>query len=672
MREDNRNKNFNSQTLISVKLSFQIIIFVFCIVVFLSLVTGGALFGVAGKAINSFILGSFGHSAYPLFVAAIYFALKLFASKKFNLRKKSVVCAVVIFLGAVLCYHLMTSTRFIGGGYADYLSACFNAGGGGVSNATGGGLLFGIIVFPFIYLFDVIGSYIIFSLVFAIAVLILFGKKIRGGAMYGKVKEYPSDYFNNAQYVNTPVQSAAMQSQPEIKQNVYADSPQYKEEYDVDERQEQKSKKDKVVNVSKKLFVGYIDDYVNPKIKKNKIKSKSYDILYSNKPETDYSQDITVSENNKLGGASYSKSFGDDLESKKKYILTPIDDILRPYEDYGYTDRKKGKPLTEKPPRVNHTDSMIGKEKINPYQKYANDDLPSQKQSGYKPPVSQSGQSTQKSYLDNLTNLMDKYNRAANDKPSFYSTYENKDGKDFTEKYNEPEKITDEKLTESEDKYKADYDSQNITPQESVININKYDAAEKQKRKESLLKYQTKIGMDEQKKPVIKSPYIAPPVTLMNDIIYDPNESAENYEEKVRVLENTLSDFKVPAKVVSVTPGPTVTRYELQMPAGIPVSRLTSRANDIAMCLASNGDIRIEAPIPGKSLLGIELPNKKRQKVGLKDVIDSPEFMSKKSFFTFALGKEITGKNVILDFTKMPHLLVAGSTGSGRAYALTL
>ena len=122
----------------------------------------------------------------------------------------------------------------------------------------------------------------------------------------------------------------------------------------------------------------------------------------------------------------------------------------------------------------------------------------------------------------------------------------------------------------------------------------------------------------------------------MNDIIYDPNESTDNYEEKVRVLESTLSDFKVPAKVVSVTPGPTVTRYELQMPAGIPVSRLTSRANDIAMCLASNGDIRIEAPIPGKSLLGIELPNTKRQKVGLKEVIDSAEFMNKKSSFTSA------------------------------------
>ena len=117
----------------------------------------------------------------------------------------------------------------------------------------------------------------------------------------------------------------------------------------------------------------------------------------------------------------------------------------------------------------------------------------------------------------------------------------------------------------------------------------------------------------------------------MNDISFDPNQVAENYEEKVRVLEKTLDEFKVAAKVVSVTPGPTVTRYELKMPPGVPVSWLTSRADDIAMCLASNGEIRIEAPIPGKSLLGIEIPNKKRQKVGLKELIESPEFMNNKS-----------------------------------------
>jgi S-DNA-T family DNA segregation ATPase FtsK/SpoIIIE len=224
-----------------------------------------------------------------------------------------------------------------------------------------------------------------------------------------------------------------------------------------------------------------------------------------------------------------------------------------------------------------------------------------------------------------------------------------------------------------QDDYADDIESKDMEDagaEHPPVVINRYDGADRAKKKDDLFKYQTQIGVDENKTPVIKAPYMAPPVSLLREVVNDSAESVENYEEKIQALESALSDFKVPAKVVSVTPGPTVTRYELQMPPGVPVSRLTSRANDIAMCLASNGEIRIEAPIPGKSLLGIELPNQKRQKVWLKELIDSAEFMNKKSAFTFALGKEISGKNIILDFTKMPHLLVAGSTGSGKSVCL--
>jgi S-DNA-T family DNA segregation ATPase FtsK/SpoIIIE len=107
----------------------------------------------------------------------------------------------------------------------------------------------------------------------------------------------------------------------------------------------------------------------------------------------------------------------------------------------------------------------------------------------------------------------------------------------------------------------------------------------------------------------------------------------------------------------------------MQMPPGVPINKITARADDIALCFAAEG-IRIEAPIPGKSLLGIEVPNRKRQKVGLKQVIDSQEFMSQKSPVAFALGKDIAGKNHIFDLAKMVHLLVAGATGSGKSVCL--
>ena len=108
-----RERKFKSETMISAKLATQIVAFVFSVVVVLSLIAGGALFGAAGRAINKFILGTLGHSAYPLFIATIYFTVKLFANKKFTARRKPVACAGVLFISAVLCYHLMTSTAML-------------------------------------------------------------------------------------------------------------------------------------------------------------------------------------------------------------------------------------------------------------------------------------------------------------------------------------------------------------------------------------------------------------------------------------------------------------------------------------------------------------------------------------------------------------------------------
>lgn len=164
--------------------------------------------------------------------------------------------------------------------------------------------------------------------------------------------------------------------------------------------------------------------------------------------------------------------------------------------------------------------------------------------------------------------------------------------------------------------------------------------------------------------------YSTPPVELLNDFSFNPNSVEENFEERKEVIEQTLSNFRIDAKVVNIVPGPSVTRYELQMPPGIPVNRVIQRADDLAMAVASSSGVRIEAPIPGKSLVGIEVPNKKRQMVVLRDVLDNPTFFAHQSPIVFALGKEIDGKNMLCDIAKMPHLLVAGSTGSGKSVCL--
>ena len=172
--------------------------------------------------------------------------------------------------------------------------------------------------------------------------------------------------------------------------------------------------------------------------------------------------------------------------------------------------------------------------------------------------------------------------------------------------------------------------------------------------------------------PKYKKPsrYVRPTLDLLNTISTNLEDYGDEYLEKSHRLERVLNDFKVPAKVIAVTRGPAVTRYELQMPAGVSVKKITQHAEDIAMTLASNGAVRIEAPIPGKNAVGVEVPNNKIATIALKDIIDSREFVKNKSNLAFGLGKDIAGNAKVCDLAKMPHLLVAGATGSGKSVCL--
>ena len=153
------------------------------------------------------------------------------------------------------------------------------------------------------------------------------------------------------------------------------------------------------------------------------------------------------------------------------------------------------------------------------------------------------------------------------------------------------------------------------------------------------------------------------------DILAKGKGSQNNGEEVAQnamMLEHVLSDFGITAKVVNATQGPTVTRYEIEPAPGVKVSRIVNLTDDIALNLAAQ-HIRMEAPIPGKSAIGIEVPNKMTEAVHLRDVLDCSDFKDARGGIPVGLGKDIAGKPVITDLAKMPHLLVAGTTGSGKS-----
>ena len=173
-----------------------------------------------------------------------------------------------------------------------------------------------------------------------------------------------------------------------------------------------------------------------------------------------------------------------------------------------------------------------------------------------------------------------------------------------------------------------------------------------------------------QKNEVVKKEYHYPPLKLLKrGDGKSQGDSDEHLRKTAKKLQDTLHNFGVNVTVTNVSCGPTVTRYELQPEMGVKESKIVNLADDIKLNLATP-DIRIEAPIPGKAAVGIEVPNKENHAVMLRELLQSQEFQTAKSKLAFAVGKDIAGKPVVTDIAKMPHLLIAGATGSGKSVCI--
>lgn len=194
----------------------------------------------------------------------------------------------------------------------------------------------------------------------------------------------------------------------------------------------------------------------------------------------------------------------------------------------------------------------------------------------------------------------------------------------------------------------------------------------KTRKKEKKLEEEATFDRDYQiskQEPKIDS-YQVPPLSLLSDSYAEEKADTKlNIEENVKTLERTFTNFGINAKVVGVIQGPTVTRYEIHPAPGVKISKITNLSNDIALSFAV-ASVRIEAPIPGKNAVGIEVPNRKRINVYLKEILQSSEFQNGKYKLPIALGIDIGGKPIIADLAELPHLLIAGATGSGKSVCI--
>lgn len=200
--------------------------------------------------------------------------------------------------------------------------------------------------------------------------------------------------------------------------------------------------------------------------------------------------------------------------------------------------------------------------------------------------------------------------------------------------------------------------AENINPLKSELEVTRPSAA----------KVEPVPPIDKQIQDEEISYYKFPSRALLTPAI-DQEESSEWIQEQENLLNSTLKNFNVHAKVVNITQGPSVTRYEVQPEPGVKVNKITNLSDDIKLSLAAR-DIRIEAPIPGKHTIGIEVPNKKSRPVYISEIINSPEFRDSTSPLTAVLGLDIAGNPIVTDLRKMPHGLIAGATGSGKSVCI--
>jgi len=190
------------------------------------------------------------------------------------------------------------------------------------------------------------------------------------------------------------------------------------------------------------------------------------------------------------------------------------------------------------------------------------------------------------------------------------------------------------------------------------------------KRSKKLEKTEIIPNLELKQKPILNNngeEYELPPVDLLGESTKNPETG--DLRVNAAIIKKTLQDFNIPVEMGQVNIGPTVTQYTLKPSEGIKVSKITTLSNDLSLALASH-PIRIEAPIPGKSLVGIEIPNTVRAPVRLRDLIKNPVFQNSSSNLSFVLGKDVAGNPSYADLARMPHLLVAGSTGSGKTVFL--
>ncbi len=566
---------------------------------------------------QNFLLGTFGYFAYPAFIMSMLGGIALLNNKKYKLSKKyAIFLYLTIFF--LMCIIQLAVVGDKAGSFGEYLGSNYTR------KHTAGGIIFGLPTTCILYLTNYVWAFVIFSICFVICLALYIDAII---------------YLRKQAVQDKPVKLSIKERR--VKEKVAA-----KEEVNVvmSGNIERKLSREEEVRQKLGLTRRAINEPVNissPKEEKRpdpkKLEGEELRKYLLTPPEVDvnrfFSQEARSYARTGVASTAFKREMDKNIDALKKEELPPI-----------ISDSNKVAAVTEAEPEqlVLQADDII------------------------KEVMEESGIARQQT-MDIVEEAQEEFPRRDRDFDRSDRSFDRTSDRDRSF----------ERTSARESLERREEPSENVMDRSdrSLSRDGNFSVPDRAEEPIARPRRFVNIEQDEEpeEKPEVVVPYnyTKPPIDLVTTRSTDMSDLDDDISTKSIILENTLQEFGVPAKVQNVVIGPAVTRYELEMPMGVTVKKVLNLSSDIALALEANGgDVRIEAPVPGRNVVGIEVPNDKVATVSLRDVLISNDFNAAKSPLTFAVGKDISGRIMVGALNKMPHLLIAGTTGSGKSVML--
>lgn len=575
---------------------------------------------------QQFLLGTFGYFAYPLFVTTLLGGVALLNNKKYKMSKRyAIFLYLTIFF--LICIIQLALVGNKSGTFGEYLALNYSR------KHTAGGIVFGLFTTSVLYLTNYVWAFVIFSVLFAVCLALYIDstiamrkKKAQDEPVKLSFKEVKKD-AEKKEEVNVVMSGnieKKLSREEEVRQKLGLTRRNVIEPISSTQKDEEKPKK------------------VDPKTLKGD-ELKSYLLT---PPEADFSKFFSPEARSyaRTGVSRPGQSEIDrNINNLKKEEIAPI---------ISDSTRQNAVAQAEPEQLVSAADSIIREV---------------MEESNFTHSDSVSAEDIEKAQEKNNSDReFDRSDRDFNRDRAF----DRADRNNFDRNDRTDRNAFDR--SDRADRASFDRNDRNSISREGDRGLARDGEFAVPDRKK-FVDFDNRDNSESEPAPEIIKPYTytKPPIDLVTTRSTDMSDLDDNIQTKTVILENTLEEFGVPAKVQNVVIGPAVTRYELEMPSGVTVKKILNLSSDIALALEANGgDVRIEAPVPGRNVVGIEVPNDKVATVSLKDVLISNEFNTAKSPLSYAVGKDITGRIMVGALNKMPHLLIAGTTGSGKSVML--